>query len=817
MVNISTCFLSFIISTFSWAEFTKDDFNVCFYPEKNYKGTPQCAVAGETEDISTFPFSKVNSISVGKAATAYIWDNSNKNKTLRRLESSVTDSTSFPLSTFEVRAAWYGSYLDRYTPQDRHIHDMLIRTFPIRDIQIDKWVKQTPGTDTLKEYKGKPFTQSIRILVNTANTSIGEGSFFIRPTKLYPSKNSEGEAAVTLNQDQSKGLFPGLAGTINSNKVTFHYTGTSRNNSHYTNGHESYSEDSSTFPGYTQKYWRWSFPLSEPFDPLDTNVLVSILITPASYLTDGKPGIHVMINKARFDEKGLLAVGDSLLESPLSLQADDYSMSLWQTLPLTVSSFHFNDANIVQEAANLNIEAGKLTPHPYYSDYDIEFLDQRTYPVNRRFKRCWEDFIQGVNTLSAWWIERLFGAPSICEIDTGEHSPQITQQNNNSSVVITYTTNNESPEPNPNETDTVVPISSNELDVASNQTSYQAAMDIAYCANEVDTGTTQADQQNHCNDNEEQVISWLGDVSLDHQITMQTGLRQFLDDQARGAAVFPDNIATGNAQLDQWVREHAEQAESLIARSVQVLVNSDTRSSPNIAPNELRQRKKKVTKTSCYSRDTSVKQESGEWQCVKNTKKRHKNTDKVVALPPRVEEGYVTNDSNNSSDQQRHRNLVREFLNQNNHNNLPPGLNSNQFSDFTPYIGRDAAPTGQNLGILYLNNPRIPGSHQRFSYGLSHIWTNNDGGHRRDWENYEIQNTTQLSHLIMTALTQRQPKKHEKQTNGNYRREYSEVSVPRGDGSFDVYSNFIIILGSNGMVITAYPTKRTKHYRVGPM
>ncbi|MHA2690738.1 hypothetical protein, partial [Vibrio harveyi] len=199
-------------------------------------------------------------------------------------------------------------------------------------------------------------------------------------------------------------------------------------------------------------------------------------------------------------------------------------------------------------------------------------------------------------------------------------------------------------------------------------------------------------------------------------------------DSEAGAAA-PLHLRTGNTQLDAWMAADSERAANALSSAASIAEVSDSRANPD-KPSNMRQRKKKVVKASCA--ENNVKREASEqgWECVRKAKRKLNRHDNAIAVLPQLQTGgryYLAGTSEFDV-------LVQTFLRPG--PELPAGIRTNEFAGLTAAIAHDGASTGDNLGIVYLNNP-VNRGRQRFPFGLNHIWAPGGGGgeqgHREDW------------------------------------------------------------------------------------
>ncbi|WP_323120297.1 hypothetical protein [Burkholderia alba] len=424
----------------------------------------------------------------------------------------------------------------------------------------------------------------------------------------------------------------------------------------------------------------------------------------------------------------------------------------------------------------------------------VALLEQRSVPLSdepgshHRSKRCFEDFIQGVTSLSAWWWERLFGAPSICSTRL--------------------------PGPLPDPQIDLVPVQTQPVNVdlsvyeageiqGEDAPDFEVAMGVQFCNDRPPARRTGSAED--CTLADRDAIRSIGELSPRTVRGLLQRINDYHADSETGAAA-PLRLTTGNAQLDAWLLADPERAANALSSAASIAQASDSRTKPD-EPTNLRQRKKKVVKASCADNNATREASEQGWECVTKAKRKLKRQDDAIAVPPQLQTGgryYLAGTSEFDA-------LVRTFLRP--RPELPAGIRSDEFAARTAAIAHDGAATGDNLGIVYLNDP-VSGGRQRFPYGLSHIWAPGGGGgedgHRQDWRALSVDSTGALTRVIMAALTDVNARYTQTRTaDGKVVRTYRRFSF-MADGRQTVYQNVRIVLRQNGMVVTAFPLKNAK-------
>lgn len=422
----------------------------------------------------------------------------------------------------------------------------------------------------------------------------------------------------------------------------------------------------------------------------------------------------------------------------------------------------------------------------------VVFVEQRSLVFagaagsHHRSKRCFEDFLQGLTTFSAWWWERLLGAPSICANRAGEVLPD-----GQIDVVETHTL--------PANIDLSL-YDSGELDAGDTQ-DFDAAMGALFCGDGADDNGDAA-----CTLADREAIASIGELSPDAIQSLINEINTHNFNSLQGAAAMLEITSTGNAELDRWLVDDTERAGNALSAALNINQVSDSREEPQKASN-LKKRKKKVVKAACV--ESKISDDLG-WECVKKAKGKVKRSEGAIALPPLLQTGGRYYLSSRTADSNDFQSLVASFLRRS--PEMPAGIHINQFEKLTAAIAYDGAIAGDNLGIVYMNNPTL-GDGLRFSYGLNHIWAEGGGGvngHRDDWRALSVDSGSLLTRVVMAALTDVGARYRQKRTSdGKVERTYERFKFVDG-GRVTVFRNIRIVLRQNGMIVTAFPLKGAK-------
>ncbi|WP_235375799.1 hypothetical protein [Burkholderia thailandensis] len=432
----------------------------------------------------------------------------------------------------------------------------------------------------------------------------------------------------------------------------------------------------------------------------------------------------------------------------------------------------------------------------------LAFVEQRTVPLadgsnsHHRSKRCFEDFIQGITSLSAWWWERLFGAPSICSTSASGPMPD--------TQIDLVTT-----QPLPANIDLTV-YEADEIG-GGDAPDFDVAMGVLFCRDRPNMRQESGPQA--CTMQDREAIAAVGELPPSTIRSLLQQINAYNVDSASGAAA-PLRLTTGNARLDGWLLADTERAANALSAAENIVQVSDSRAKPN-EPSNLRQRKKKVVKASCADNNAAREAAEQGWECVKKAKRKIKRQDDAIAVPPQLQTGGRYYLASRMADNREFDALVRSFDRQ--RTEMPAGMRRDEFASQTAAIAHDGAATGDNLGIVYLNDPRgRPG--QRFGYGLEHIWApgggGGDDGHRNDWRALSVDSRDTLTRVVMAALTDVDAQYVQTRTaDGKVVRTYGRFTF-RDGARVAVFRNVRIVLRQNGMVVTAFPLKNAKREEV---
>jgi len=310
-----------------------------------------------------------------------------------------------------------------------------------------------------------------------------------------------------------------------------------------------------------------------------------------------------------------------------------------------------------------------------------------------------------------------------------------------------------------------------------------------------------------------QAVQAIGELST-HTLRALLATIDIYNNAAQSA---PLHLSTGNAQLDTWLNEDIDRTTNALNAAARINEASDAKQQPS-EPINLRRRKAKIVKASCASNKMPAEgtpPQSEAWECVQKAKQKMRMTEPRIAIQPAVQSGRQFALRNTPQFDT----LARQVLNSG--VSMPPGIRPAEFPVLTYAIAHDGAPS-QNLGIIYLNDPANRVGNARFNYGLMHIWApgrggGNHAGHREDWSQLPglaVNTPALLTRVLMAAILDDGAQfTQTRERNGNIVRTYQRFTYRDGRVWYE-FSNIRIVLGQNGMIITAYPLAQGKAQRI---
>ncbi len=658
------------------------------------------------------------------------------------------------------------------------------------DQELSDGVLHTTTMDQVSAIKyGQNLISRIRVLVKVDTDN--RTSFMIRAVGEDPTPDSQ----VSVDGYGNLG-YVGLTGAINGKTLRMRYNGTGDR----ALGPTPPLLDSYLFTpgsGYPlMKYWEFKLNLEESISDGYVLATLNIFSDKAQKQLFEKTNISLELNDAEyFPETGVTVVGNSLLSSPIHFRTDEYSQNQWSTYRLLYSA----SSEAIDERYFSGKHIGTLSnftqKNKYADDLQNLILAQHTAiplelpTAHHRQRRCVEDFIQSLQSLGTWALARMWGEPSICGVQNNQPLANVPP------LIV------DEPQPTSNSNNVVYEVIEAQPH-SNNPDAFNTAMNVLACDDNVNTDA----DEGTCTTEQNEAINLMGDLTHDQLETLINDVQEHLNLAEQGA-VPALSVDTGNPNLDNFINHNPEVAINLLNSAMQIANAS------NVKPDKLVSRRSKKGKKrndtivtgSCANSNLEVKDDDG-WQCVREIRKRtnRRVTDTVVTLPPLLQTGgqYFTRRSAYTN----FNNMIRVF----NNSGVSSRMSRNEVSANTWAIAYDGAPAGNNRRFVVLSDAN-DGRRDRFGFGLTHIWTNRDGGHQNDFMQHGFHNQEMLARMIMEALTSvdGNPRITTRTGEGGQRRDYAAVTFVYGRYHY-LFTNVAIVVGSDGYVITAFPTRNSR-------
>jgi hypothetical protein len=538
--------------------------------------------------------------------------------------------------------------------------------------------------------------------------------------------------------------------------------------------------------GSAKRRWSQIIPIGPRLSATATHFLVTLYVLPRldeASQTDSGPNLVLTVHEAVVQGMNIVR-GRSLADNvALAVNEDDWSK--WRGAALRAGS--------ISESGD-----GPLALPAAFTSR-LPFVEQRTMDLRedasglRRDKRCVTDALYQIsNLLLPAILDFYFSRPDLCSLDP--HPNQ-----NIAEALPLVEVADQGGAPRFNEA-TVFEASSLQPEQFGATASFDAAMNIQFCnTNHLGSAGDEA-----CSDADNRAIAAIGELTPRTVDELLARIASMYEPDRQG----PATLRTGNSELDRWLNADLVRAENALNAARAVVHVSDARAEPTEPIKNKKKRKRKLVKASCIeTKETGHAEGDGFQQCVRKARRRLGETGLVVALPPLVE----SNERHYLRGTPGFERLVREFRNSG--RGMPWGIRDEQFSQFTAAIARDRAPTGDNVGIVFINDPALRTGGDRFRYGVEHIWAPGAGGgdnagHRDDWRalaGLPVNGRELLIEIVMAALTDPQARfKQTRSHKGHVVRTFEYFVLRRGNAAHAI-KNVRIVLGQNGMIITAYP------------
>ncbi|WP_116136831.1 hypothetical protein [Trinickia diaoshuihuensis] len=535
---------------------------------------------------------------------------------------------------------------------------------------------------------------------------------------------------------------------------------------------------------------RWSqiVDIGRRISPKATHVLVTLYVVPRldnGTQTENRANLTLTLNEATVQGMHVLkgrSLADGLM---LSVSARDWTA--WREQPVR--------AGMMRES-NASFSLPDAFPHR------LPFVEQRTVDLSgepggrRRDKRCMTNVAYEMsNLLFPALLEVYFGRSDLCTLDPHPN------QDVAAPLPLVEVANHEDIPRLPDST--VFEAAAREPEELGAADAFDVAMDIEFCnSNHLESAGDTA-----CTNADRRAAAALGDLTPAQIEELLAQIERMYDADRPG----PGTLHTGNDELDRWLNADLVRAENALNTAQAVVHVSDAHAEPQEPVKKKRKKhKQKLVKASCVENDKAHDAPGDRVRkCVRAAKALLHERGEIVALSPHV----ASRDRYSRRGTEQFNRFTREFRNTG--RGMPRGIAEDQFATFTAAIGRDAAPTGDNLGFVFINDPALRGGVSRFPYGVEHIWSpggggNENAGHRQDWETLKglpVDNRQLLIDVIMAALTDPNARfTQSRARNGNVVRTFQYFVFMNGNVPFAV-RNIRIVLGQNGMVVTAYPLR----------
>ena len=654
---------------------------------------------------------------------------------------------------------------------------------------LSNGVLHTTTTDQVSQAKyGNNLISRIRLLVKVNDDS--SANFMIRAV----GEGSKPDSNVSVDLDKNLG-YVGLVGEIKGKRLRMRYNSTSER----ALGPSPDLSDSYLFTAGTgkpvMKYWDFKLNLKENIGKGYALVTLNIFSDKAQKQLFEKTNLSLELNKAEyFPDTGVTVEGNSLLSSPIHFRTDKYSQNQWSSYHLlySTSTEAINDQYF--SGKHIGVISNTTQKNRYASDVDNLILAEQTAiplslpTAHHRQKRCFEDFIEAVQSLGAWAVARMFGEPSICGVQNNQPIANVPP------LIV------EEPEPIGNSDNVVYEV----IEVqphSDNPDAFNTAMNVLACDDDLNTDANEG----ICTPEQNEAISLMGDLTREELASVIEEVQEYLNLSAQGAPGFVLSVNTSNSDLNNFINQNPEVAIGFLNSAMLIAGASDVKPSKLVSRRTKKGKKRKdnVLTGSCASNDPVVQDDEG--FCVQKIRKRanKKPTETAVSVPPRMQTGgqYHLRET----DSRDFRNMTTAFGN----SGMSTRIGTYELPTHTRAIGRDGAEPGNNLRFVVLSDVYNVGS-GRATFGLRHIWTNQEGGHQDDFTNLGFRNQDMLVRMIMNALTSADsnPTIAVRPGRGGLRqiRDYAAVRFIYGRNHY-LLTNVIIVVGLDGYVITAYPKK----------
>lgn len=561
----------------------------------------------------------------------------------------------------------------------------------------------------------------------------------------------------------------------------------------------SVSASASPFLGADPGFWiagesKWARYYSAPSELTrkSSHFLLTLYVIPRldeNARTPGTPNLVLTVDAATVSDMHIIR-GRSLADN-IALAIGDDDWSRWREKPIHAGMLPLD-----------SLTGPRDLPEKFARR--LPFVEQRTIALHddpnehHRDKRCMTDVAYHFTNVQAALLEIYFGRSDLCALD-----PHPNQDIGAALPLVEVAELADIPrvlEPTVFEAAALDPAQLRAEDA------FDAAMDIQFC----NSNHPQAASDEACTDEDHRAAASLGELSPERIDELLAQLARMFDADQPGTAM----LRTGNEALDRWLNADLIRAENALNAAQATVHVSDARDAPKEPIKEKKKRKKvKLVKASCVQPALDqAASDDGFQRCIRDAKRSLRETENVIALTPAVQSTDDINRFHLRGTPQFDR-LAREFRNTG--RGMPRGIAENEFPRMTAAIARDGAPTGDNLGFIFINDPALRGGAVRFPFGVEHIWAAGGGGgdnagHRDDWTGLRglpVNSREMLVQVVMAALTDPNAQYTQaRMRNGNIVRTFGYFLFEHNNALYAV-RNVRIVLGQNGMVVTAYPLR----------
>ncbi|MGG1946744.1 hypothetical protein AB1286_18340 [Trinickia sp. NRRL B-1857] len=541
---------------------------------------------------------------------------------------------------------------------------------------------------------------------------------------------------------------------------------------------------------------RWSrvFNIGRRMSPKATHVLVTLYVVPRldnATQTASAPNVTLRLNEATV--QGMHVVSGRPLADNVTLAVSDADWLAWREQPIRAGMMPDGNGTFVLPAA---------------FEKRLPFVEQRTIDLShdaggrRRDKRCMTSVAYEMsNLLFPALLEVYFGRSDLCTLD-----PHPNQDIAAPLALVEVANRDDIPRLPDSTVFEAIAQAPEELGASD---AFEAAMNIQFCNSNHAQGTG----EDACTDADRRAAAALGELTPLQIDDLLAQIERMYDAQQAG----PATLRTDDDELSRWLNADLVRAENALNAAQAIVHVSDAREEPNEPVKKKKKRnrnRQQVVKASCVENHKAQTAPGDRAQkCVGAAKALLHGTGEAAAVTVALTPQVASRDRYSRRGTEQFNRYVREFRNTG--RGMPRGISEEQFATFTAAMGRDVAPAGDNLGFVFINDPALRGGAARFPYGVEHIWAsggggNENAGHRQDWEKLKglpVESRELLIQIVMAALTDPNARFTQlRSRNGNVARTFQYFVFMHGNIPFAI-RNVRIVLGQNGMVVTAYPLR----------